>query len=65
MFLGYDENEKKGRCDGCKYQRRAYAGDQFSFYGCYHKPYHGKWVAEIKDCPIEGGEQDEQEISGV
>ena len=41
----------KQRCDDCKYKRLVYANGQFSFYGCYHKPYTGKWLAEIKNCP--------------
>ena len=24
------------------------------FLGCYHAPYKGKWVAEIKECPKNG-----------
>lgn len=53
-----DKNCTKGRCDGCKFLKVVHANGGFSFYGCYHKPYHGKWVAKIKDCPKEekGGE---------
>ena len=42
---------QKERCDGCKYCKVVHANGGFSFYGCHHKPYRGKWVAEIKDCP--------------
>ena len=45
------EESVKSRCDGCNYRMRVYAQNNFSFYGCYHRPYIGKWVAEIKDCP--------------
>ena len=39
------------RCNGCRWSKIVYAGDQWNFVGCYHEPYKGKWVAEIKDCP--------------
>ena len=41
----------KGRCNPCKYAKAVVAGDDFTFLGCYCEPCHGKWVAEIKDCP--------------
>jgi hypothetical protein len=50
-FFEYD-NQSKGRCDGCGDCRTVYATGGWSFLGCYHKPYHGKWVCEIRDCPI-------------
>lgn len=37
-------------CSNCKEVR---ANGGFVFFGCYHKPYKGKWIAEIKDCPLE------------
>ena len=43
---------KTGRCDGCKYCKAVYANGGWSFLGCYCKPYRGKWVSEIKDCPL-------------
>lgn len=48
-----------GRCTYCKYARQVFATGQFIFLGCYHEPYHGKWVAEIKNCPAKG-EQDNE-----
>jgi len=39
-----------GRCQDCNYCKHISAGD-WSFYGCQHEPYKGKWVVEIKDCP--------------
>lgn len=39
------------RCDGCNYCKIIQANGGWSFYGCFYKPYKGKWVAEIKDCP--------------
>lgn len=50
-FFEY-ENQSRERCDGCRDCRIVYANSGWSFYGCYHNPYHGKWVAEIKNCPI-------------
>ncbi len=47
-----EESVKKQRCDGCMYRKKVYATNNYSFYGCYHAPYIGKRVAEIKDCPL-------------
>lgn len=41
----------KGRCNPCPYARGVGSYSGYSFLGCYHKPYTGKCVAEIKDCP--------------
>lgn len=43
--------EKRERCRGCEYKRIVHCNGGFNFYGCYHRPYTGKRVAEIKDCP--------------
>lgn len=40
-----------GRCGNCEYARIINASVGWSFVGCKHKPYDGKWVVEIKDCP--------------
>lgn len=56
-----EETKSKGRCEGCEYRKRVYAQDNYQFYGCYHKPYIGKRVSEIKNCPIgrkAGGENE-------
>lgn len=45
------EKVTKYRCEGCEYRRTVYAQNGFTFYGCYHHPYSGKRVEEIKDCP--------------
>lgn len=50
-----DDKSNKQRCKGCKYKRIVHAGGGFSFNGCYHRPYKGKWVANIKECPKEVG----------
>lgn len=47
----------RGRCDLCRYGHLVYANGRWSFYECYHNPYSGKWVAEIKDCPIASEEE--------
>jgi len=49
------EKIKHQRCKGCEFLKTVYAQNNFRFYGCYCKPYRGKWVAEIKDCPKEAG----------
>lgn len=43
--------EKRERCRGCKYRHIVHANGGYNFYGCYHRPYTGKRVVEIKDCP--------------
>ena len=60
-FFDFEDKFKKvrkERCDGCKYCKLVRANGGFSFYGCHHKPYRGKWVAEIKDCPHCGAKMD-------
>jgi hypothetical protein len=52
----YDEfikNLKDGRCKNCNYARCVTATGGFMFLGCYCRPYNGKRVTEIKDCPKE------------
>ena len=41
----------RGRCKPCDFSKVIVCNDGFMFLGCTHPPYHGKWVAEIKDCP--------------
>lgn len=50
----------KGRCNPCQYAKAVVATGQYIFLGCYCKPYRGKRVAEIKDCPKKGKEQEWQ-----
>ena len=45
------QREKRARCQGCEYKRMVHANGGFNFYGCYHRPYKGKRVVEIKECP--------------
>lgn len=47
-------NIPPGRCKGCEYARSVVGTGQWMFLGCYHKPYRGKWVLEIENCPKEG-----------
>ena len=42
---------KDERCKGCEYSRTIHATGGWTFLGCRHKPYKGKWVTEVKDCP--------------
>lgn len=55
----YLEKHNGGRCEHCEYIHPVSANGGFTFLGCYCEPYHGKWVAEIEDCPKEKGEEDE------
>lgn len=48
----------KGRCKGCAYAKAVVSNGQWIFLGCYHIPYNGKRVAEIKECPKEGSDCD-------
>lgn len=48
------ETNKKHLCQWC---RMITATGGWSFYGCTHEPYHGKWIAEIEDCPLEESER--------
>jgi len=59
MFFAY-EKAAKGRCDSCRYCRTVYATGGWSFLGCYHEPYHGKWVGEIRNCPICHEEEEDE-----
>jgi hypothetical protein len=52
-------NLPKGRCHPCKYGKCVVANGQYMFLGCYHEPYKGKNVREIKNCPKEGEKDDE------
>lgn len=47
-------NFQDSRCKGCEYCYGVTADAGFNFFGCYCKPFKGKWVVEIKDkdCPM-------------
>ena len=47
----FKKNLKDGRCKNCKYANLVDATGGYQFLGCYHRPYKGKRVVEIKDCP--------------
>ena len=57
FFTEKDKNFKKdydiGRCNPCPYAEEMNGSGGLLFLGCFHKPYNGKWVVEIKDCPKE------------
>ena len=51
-FMEYSTEDRiTGRCLECKSAKIVRALGGWSFVGCYHQPYRGKWTAEIKDCP--------------
>lgn len=57
MFYEHDEEKEiRPRCYGCEYRHIVHANGGFSFYGCYCRPYNGKRVAEIRNCPKGNGE---------
>ena len=56
MFEFEDDVKKHERCEKCEYKHIVHTNGGFNFYGCYHRPYTGKRVAEIKECPKEGAE---------
>lgn len=39
------------KCSKCRFRKIFDCGDGFKILGCMHEPYHGKWVAEIDECP--------------
>lgn len=47
-------NLPDGRCNSngnlCKFAKYVGTGHGWGFLGCYHAPYTGKRVSEIKDC---------------
>lgn len=45
----------------CEFARMVTATGGWSFYGCTHEPYHGKWIAEINECPFGKTPQDFEE----
>jgi len=45
----------------CEFARMVTATGGWSFYGCTHDPYHGKWIAEINECPCGKTPQDFEE----
>lgn len=53
MCKKFDKRDyPNGRCNPCKYAKVVVATGQWSFLGCHCDPYMGKWVAEIKECPL-------------
>lgn len=43
--------KKKNRCIKCKYRKTIHAQYEWMFDGCCYKPYRGKWIQEINECP--------------
>jgi len=38
-------------CGKCEHKKLVHAQGNFKFYGYHCKPYSGKWIAEIENCP--------------
>lgn len=55
---------EQGRCRNCIDAHIVPSTGGFMFLGCYHEPYNGKWVAEIKDCPKESELAELAELEG-
>lgn len=51
MFDEDNIRQEDARCRNCPYRHMVHANGGYHFYGCYHRPYTGKRVAEIKECP--------------
>jgi hypothetical protein len=45
------ELEQTKYCEKCESMQPMYFSKNFVIMGCRHKPYRGKWVAEIDKCP--------------
>ncbi len=45
------ELEQTRYCEKCESMQPMYFSKNFVIMGCRHKPYRGKWVAEIDKCP--------------
>ena len=43
-------------CEFCKSCKGVTAYDGFKFRGCFHEPYKGKWIVEVKECPLKDKE---------
>ena len=49
-------------CKNCDHIKTVHATGGFKFKGCYYKPYKGKWIVEIKECPKKVEVHDETNI---
>ena len=49
---------KEDRCKNCEFYRSVFELNAWGAKGCYHEPYHGKYILEIKECPMQGGEEE-------
>ena len=45
------ELEQTRGCERCEFKITIHLSSNFVIMGCTHKPYKGKWVAEIDKCP--------------
>ena len=44
------------RCKECPYCQMVWEDSGWCHDGCFHAPYCGAWIADIKDCPKEAEE---------
>jgi hypothetical protein len=44
-------------CENCKHCREIEALGGWRFFGCFYRPYRGKWIEEIKECPMSKGDE--------
>lgn len=47
-----DADFQKNVCMDCIHSSFVYSGRNFRFIGCFCEPYKGKWVAELRECPL-------------
>lgn len=59
-----NREEQINKCGRCKFAHPVVTnpgtGKSITFFGCYHEPYKGKWIAEIDidKCPKDGEHDD-------
>lgn len=50
------------RCKGCKFCLKVRVQNKYWFYGCYYRPYMGKRIIEIENCPREIVDRKKNEV---
>ena len=55
--MNKEQLERNERCKGCNYCKKVREQNKWWFYGCYCRPYNGKWIIEIENCPREAVEE--------
>lgn len=49
-------------CSECSDCREVHYDDILTFRGCFHPPYHGKWIREIETCPKQDDSKTKEEF---